>query len=81
MGTEGGAEFDPLRIYKDAHGVPVDLRPQFREASGHEMEMRHLVECLREGKEPMSTAQHGLDIMKILDSIYESMETGKGVNL
>lgn len=81
IGTEGGAEFDPLRIYKDIQGAPVDLTPRFNELSGHEMEIKHLVECLREGKEPMATGQHGLDIMRILDSIYKSMETGQGVTL
>jgi predicted dehydrogenase len=62
-------------------GVPTDLTPQFTQISGYESEIKHFVECLREGKEPMSTGQHGLDIMKILDSIYESMETGQGVTL
>jgi predicted dehydrogenase len=80
-GTEGGADLDPLKIYKEIHGSLTDLTPQFRPVSGHEMEMRHFVECLREGKEPMSTGQHGLDIMKILDAIYESMNTNKGVDL
>lgn len=81
MGTEGGADLDPLRIYKDLHGVSTDLSPQFRQANGHEMEVRHFVECLREGKEPISTGQHGLDIMRILDAIYLSMETGRGVDV
>jgi predicted dehydrogenase len=81
MGTEGGADLDPLRIYKDVYGVSTDLSPQFKQVSGHEMEVQHFVECLREGKEPMSTGQHGLDIMRILDAIYLSMETGRGVDV
>ncbi|MDO8589048.1 MAG: Gfo/Idh/MocA family oxidoreductase [Armatimonadota bacterium] len=81
VGTEGGADLDPLRIYKDIQGVSVDLTPQFGQLSGHEMAIKHFVECLREGKEPMSTGRHGLDIMRILDSIYKSMDTGHGVTL
>ena len=81
IGTKGGADLDPLRIYTDVHGVSTDLTPQFRQLSGHEMEVKHFVECLREGKEPMATGQHGLDIMRILDAIYKSMETGKGVDV
>ncbi|MDO8683721.1 MAG: Gfo/Idh/MocA family oxidoreductase [Armatimonadota bacterium] len=81
IGTAGGADLDPLRIYKDIHGVPTDVSPQFKPVSGHEMEIKHFVQRLREGKEPMSTGQHGLDIMNILDAIYKSMETGKGVDI
>ena len=81
MGTEGGAELDPLQIYKDIHGVPADITPQFQPVSGHEMAVKHFVECVRDGKEPMSTGQHGLDIMNILDAIYESMRIGKGVTI
>lgn len=81
MGTKGGAEFDPLRIYTDMNGSSVDVTPQFRAVSGHEMEIKHFVECLKEGKEPLSTGEHGLHIMQILDAIYESTKTGKGVEI
>ena len=81
VGTEGGADLDPLRVYKNIHGVTTDLTPQFPQADGHQMAVKHFVDCLREGKEPMATGQHGLDIMKILDSIYASMETGRGVDI
>jgi predicted dehydrogenase len=80
VGTAGGADLDPLRIYKKIHGVTTDLKPQFHPADGHQMAVKHFVDCLREGKQPMATGQHGLDIMRILDSIYKSMETGQSVN-
>lgn len=80
-GTEGGADLEPFRIYKCINGVQADITPHFRGVSGHDMEVRHFVQCLLKGEEPLSTGEHGLHIMKILDAIYESTETGKGVDI
>ena len=80
-GTKGGAEFDPLRVYKDIHGAPVEITPSFPNQSGHLMEIRHFVDCLVNGKEPIATGEHGLEITRILDAIYRSAETGKEIAL
>lgn len=81
MGTKGGADIDPFRIYKDLHGTGVDITPSFPNQSGHMMEIKHFVECLVEGKEPISTGEHGLEVTKILDAIYRSAETGEEIKL
>ncbi|HPP75780.1 MAG TPA: Gfo/Idh/MocA family oxidoreductase, partial [Armatimonadota bacterium] len=81
MGTEGGAEFDPLRIYKDVRGTSVDIQPQFPNLSGHEMEIKHFISCIKGETECISTGEHGLHIMQILDALYKSAETGKGVEI
>jgi len=81
VGTKGGAEFDPLRIYTDVNGNNADLKLQHPNVSGHEMEIIHFVECIREGKTPLATGEHGLHIQLILDAIYESTRTGKGVEI
>jgi len=81
VGTKGGAELDPLRIYADVNGNDADMRIQHPNVSGHEMEIFHFVECIREGKTPIATGEHGLHIQLILDAIYESTRTGKGVEI
>ncbi len=81
LGTKGGAELDPLRIYTDVHGTSVDIMPQCPNVSGHEMEIRHFIDCIINGKEPISTGEHGLEIVRILDAIYKSAETGREVVL
>lgn len=81
MGTKGGAELPPLRIYQEKHGTLVNLEPQFPQISGHEAEIVHFVECVRNDREPMATGEEGLEIMRILDAIYLSAETGKEVTL
>ena len=39
------------------------------------------MECILEGKEPITNAMSGLVNNVILDAIYESSETGKAVDL
>ena len=80
-GTEGGADVEPFRIYKCINGNQADITPHFHPVSGHDMEVRHFVECLLSGDEPLATGEHGLHIMKILDAIYESTNTGKSVDI
>ena len=81
IGTEGGAELEPLRIYKTISGNFADVQLQHPNVSGHEMEIRHFVECIRDNKTPLATGEHGLHIQLILDAIYESTKTGKGVEI
>lgn len=81
MGTKGGADLDPLTIYTDINDSRVEIAPQFPVLEGHQQEVLHFIDCIRNNKTPISTAQHGLDIMKILDGVYESARTGKSVSL
>lgn len=44
-------------------------------------EMRHFVDCVKNGTECRATAEDGIEVMKILDAIYESARTGHEVIL
>ena len=57
VGTKGGAELDPLRIYTDVNGNSADIQLQHPNVSGHEMEVVHFVECIRENKTPIATGE------------------------
>lgn len=81
MGSEGGAELEPLRIFTELEGTQVDLAPEFPHINGHHAEIRHFVDCVRDGQTPIATGEHGLDVVKILDAIYQSAETGKMVDI
>lgn len=75
-GTEGGADLEPLRIYTDMAGSPVDIVPHAPKIGGHEAEVKHFIECIQQGKPPIATAEQGLHILQILDAIYRSADTG-----
>jgi len=81
VGTKGGAELEPLRVYTDVNGNNADLALQHPNVSGHEMEIFHFIDCVRENKTPIAVGEHGLHIQQILDAIYESTKTGKGVEI
>lgn len=81
VGTKGGAELDPLRIYTDLNGQNADIQLQYPRVEGHEAEIVHFVECIREKKTPIAQGEHGLHVQYILDALYESARTGKGVEI
>ncbi len=79
-----GTNWGPLALLESLAGFvgqPADISPQFRQVGGHDMEVRHFVECVVQGKEPLATGEHGFYIDKIMYAIYKSTETGKGVEI
>ena len=41
----------------------------------------HFVDCLLNGKQPLSLGEDGLRMMKLLDALYQSAETGDEVQI
>ena len=81
-----------LRIYTNQDGIPLVQQPTFDayEMQGQPLfmthdsfknEIAHFVESVRDGTPPEATITHGLDILRILDAIYRSAETGREVHL
>lgn len=82
MGTKGGASAEPeFRICQDKHGAEVDLTPRAPNVGGHPGEIAHFVQCIRTNTQPISTAEDGLLVLKMLDAIYRSGESGKAVTI
>ncbi len=46
---------------------------------GYQAEMRHFVECVREGRVPRETYEDGYIVNCVLDAGYESMRAGRWV--
>ena len=44
-------------------------------------EILHFEECIREGKEPVSSGHDNIETMKVLFGIFESARTGKAIDL
>ncbi len=97
MGTKAGASLervfgvdgiddtaiDTLEIYTQRYGEPADEVIKFvpDPAMGRHRSVVHFVDCIIEGKQPISPGTDGLRIMKILDAAYKSAETGKAVTI
>ena len=96
-GTEAGASLervfgfdgdddsaiDTCEVYTQEHGAPVnrELIVEPDPAMGRHTAVMHFVDCLIEGSEPVSPGTDGLRIMRLLDAMYKSAETGKAVTV
>lgn len=86
FGTAGGAKLDPqLEIYTDSCGYLTNVslnRSTALDFNGlFEREINYFVDAILQDKDVSSIAQDGVEIMKMLDAIYESAETGREVLL
>ena len=86
FGTRGAATLSPLRIHKELHGNLVNVtpamdKPQNRYRTSYDREIEHFDGCVR-GREPgLSPGTDGLAIMRLIDAIYASANSGREVVL
>jgi len=86
-GKNGAAILNPLRINKEMHGNLVNVTPLSPEGTSpqfkryFENEIRHFVNVVLGKEKNMSTAGEAVKIMNIVDALYESARTKKGVVL
>lgn len=81
-GTKGGLDVNErCEIHTQQNGYLVDtsLANRVTMDSMFDNEINHFVDCVKNGKQPNSCAEDGLEIMKIIDAIYESSRTGHEV--
>ena len=67
---------------EDDDGKLIDLKPHCGEmGNGHGRALEHFVEIVLDGKEKDYVPEQGVNMIKILDAIYESAKTGREVQL
>ena len=81
FGTKAGASLNPFMIYGEEEGYLVDSSPKVESQNSFENEIRHFLDCIKTGQEPISSAEDGVLIQKILNGIYDSARLGKEVKL
>lgn len=87
FGTKGGVNIGDsgLKIYTVVNDYLADVTPQtdnyIDAADMFTAEMAHFVDCALNGTECIACAEDGLEVMKILDAIYESARTGHEVTI
>ena len=81
-GTKGGLRVtDSVTLFQDRFGVPVDTRlPLPRRFPESDVD-RDFIEAIREGRHPVTTADQGVVISKIVDAIYESSVSQREIRL
>ncbi|MDD5687060.1 MAG: Gfo/Idh/MocA family oxidoreductase [Elusimicrobia bacterium] len=78
-GTEGGAEFSPLKLIKYIEGSPSVIVPEIREDSKFDEQAKHFIDCIRNNKKPIVSLEQGITMLKMFDGLYKSAETNKSV--
>lgn len=85
MGTEGGAvirgNYGKFLTEKFGELFETELKPPENDEGARARICRHFLSCIREGKQPLTSAATGLRNNVIIDAIYESSRTGKEVKL
>ena len=87
-GVKSGAKFvstaGKVEIYEEEYGSTVDYLPNVINAvgeSGHEANLRHFADVVLNGINPMFVPQQGVNMVRILEALYQSSETGREVLL
>ncbi|MBO4308999.1 MAG: Gfo/Idh/MocA family oxidoreductase [Clostridia bacterium] len=89
-GTKAGASFhstgsdtdNTLKIFTEQYGKTVDLIPNFNsQIQGHLGNLKNFAAALRGDAEPVFKPEQGINMIKILEALYESARTGKEILL
>ena len=86
FGTKAGAKLDPeLELFTDLDGYLSNVNLTMPTALSFdglfENEVNHFVDCVLTGAPCRNPAEDGVEIMRILDAVYESARTGHEVIL
>ncbi len=71
---EGDAPFKPIDVEDDTKG-------EWRFRSSYREEIRHFLECLRDGKTPMTGGEDNLRTMAAIESMFLSSQEGRTVRI
>jgi predicted dehydrogenase len=81
-GDKAGVSLTPPLKFTESAGEWVETRIEHPEVEDVYLEeMKHFVECLREGRRPEPLPEQGLTVMKVIDAIYMSAGSGKEVSI
>lgn len=86
-GTKAGAKYENGQtvIYGEEYGNLTQIEPLTANNtagfSGHEANLRHFVDVLLNGAEPKFQPEQGVDMIRILQAMYRSAETGAEVRI
>jgi predicted dehydrogenase len=83
-GTKSGFSWHngSVKIFGEEQGYPVDCQPNTSGSmGGHQRNLRHFVDVVLNGTQPVFKPQQGVDMIKILTAIYKSAQDGKEVLL
>lgn len=86
FGTKAGVQMpdplnerNPVRIFSESSGILTDVIPSIPASEMYQEEVNHFVECVVKDREPITKKEEILSVVRIIEGIYRSAETGKPV--
>ncbi|WP_217586532.1 Gfo/Idh/MocA family protein [Lentibacillus saliphilus] len=84
-GEKGGAELEPeLMLVSEKNNTILNTTPQIDEQSfddAFKCEIDHFLDCVQNGTATIAPVEDGVEMMKMLNAVYESAGTGKEIIL
>ena len=83
-GTKAGVTFknDKLEIYTEDDGYLEDVKPNITDGIlNHGANIKHFTDVILNGAKPDFVPEQGVNMIKILEAMYKSAETGEEVKL
>ncbi|HEX6971718.1 MAG TPA: Gfo/Idh/MocA family oxidoreductase, partial [Limnochordia bacterium] len=62
-------------------GENADVVPDIEGENERVTLARHFLECVREGRQPISSAEQGVWVTRMLDGLYRSAASGREIRL
>ena len=82
FGTEAGALFDPLTIYRTAGGAPQDVAVKLpRGPEPWDRIAAHFIACILDGEACTAPLRHGLQVQEMMEAMLASAASGREVRL
>ena len=85
FGDKAGLNLDPFEIYTEVNNQLADIslhgHNDFNFERDFRREIKNFVDTVNGKAECLATADDGVELMRILDAIYLSAETGKSVDI
>ena len=85
FGDKAGLSIDPFELYTVVNGHIADIavldRPNFDFRRDFRREVKSFVDSVEGTAKCIAPAEAGVELMRILDGVYESARTGKAVEL
>lgn len=85
FGDKAGAQMEPaIEFYESKNNYFTDAAPvvdpaKFSFEYNFQEEIKHFIDCVENGTPCLNPGEDGVELMKILDAIYESSKTGHEV--
>ncbi|MFS0837543.1 Gfo/Idh/MocA family protein [Paenibacillus sp. 1P03SA] len=80
-GTEGGGSLEPLSVFTEVNGFPVEHKLSVPSVDYYKAEIDHFVDCVRTRRRPLSDAAQGCEVVGMLEAIRLSSESGGPIRL